>query len=260
MKYKTLPVKNVSRLMAATNALTNRASGLPGMGLIWGPTGYGKTTASAWMINQCNGVYIRAMRLWTPKSMLSSIAKEIEIDVKGYNNTDACLAIIQNLSISGRPLFIDEADYIVSKELLLDTLRDIHDFTSVPVILIGMHGIEKRIKNNAQFTGRIIQKVEFQGADYEDARLLADGLCEVSVADDLLTKLHKTASPKTASNQIVWGAEIRRLIVGLSKIEQFARSRGQSSIALSDWTRGDDFFVGAPVQPPKSKVTAIGAH
>ena len=71
MKYKILPTKNISRMRTAGDALLNRSPGMPGMGLIWAPTGYCKTTAATWFINQVNGVYVRALRLWSPKAMLT---------------------------------------------------------------------------------------------------------------------------------------------------------------------------------------------
>lgn len=243
MRYRTIPVKNIARLREAGDALINRTPGMPGMGLIWGPTGYGKTTAVTWFINQCHGVYIRAMRLWSPKSMLTAIARELDLDIKAMNNGMLVEAIIQRLAESGRPLFIDEADYVVETRRLTDTLRDIHDLSTVPVILVGMHGIEKRIRNNEQFTGRISQWVNFEGIDRDDCRLLADGLSEVKIADDLLKHLHQEASPRSGSN----GAEVRRLVVGLGRIEQYARSRGLDAISESDWPHGDDFFLGSAV-------------
>jgi len=244
MRHRTLPVKNVNRLKAAGDALISRSLGMPGLGIVWGPTGYGKTTAVAWFVAQCHGVYVRALRLWSPKGMLSAIARELDIDVRKMNNGEMVDAIIRRLAETGRPLFLDEADYIIESRRLLDTLRDIHDMSTCPVILIGMHGIEKRIKGNEQFTGRIAQWVPFQGIDLEDARLLADGLCEVQVADDLLQALHAAASPKNGS-----GAEIRRLVVGLSHIEGHARRRGLQSMALDDWPKGADFFLGTPAAP-----------
>ena len=257
MQYRILPVKNVSRLKAAGDALINRAMGMPGMGLIWGPTGYGKTTAATWFINQCNGVYIRAMGLWSPKVMLTALARELDLDTKGMNNGEMVEAIIYRLAETGRPLFIDEADYIVESRRLTDTLRDIHDLSTVPVILIGMHGIEKRIRGNEQFTGRIAQWVAFQGADQEDARILADGLCEVEIRQDLLDALHSAATPKRNPEG---GAEIRRLVVGLGQIEYHARNRGLDRIALADWPEGRDFFLGqaattaAPTKAPVARL------
>lgn len=242
MRYKILPVQNVSRLREAGDALIKREPGLPGMGLIYGPTGYGKTTAVTWFINQCNGVFVRAMAIWSPKMMLQKIAFEMEIDVKGRNNGEMVEAIILRLAETGRPLFIDEADYIIESKRLTDTLRDIHDLSSSPVILIGMDGIEKRLKRNQQFTGRIAQWVRFEGVDFNDARLLADGLAEVTIKDDLLTLLHKKASPRGTA-----GAEVRRLVVGLGKIEQYAKSRGITTISANEWTKETEFFIGQAV-------------
>lgn len=245
MKSRIVPVKNVSRLKAAGDALIQRSYGMPGMGLIWGPTGYGKTTAATWFINQCHGVYVRAMRLWSPSGMLETVARELDLDVRGSNHKKI-ESIVQKLAETGRPLFVDEADYVVDRETLTDTLRDIHDLSTVPVILIGMHGIDRKIRANPQFTGRIAQWVGFSGADADDARLLADGLCEVKVAQDLLDTLHQEATPKRKDDA---GAEIRRLLVGLNQIEGYARVRGLDAIALADWPEGRSFFLGQAAAP-----------
>jgi DNA transposition AAA+ family ATPase len=254
MRYRVVPVKNVSRLITAGDALLNRATGLPGIGLIWGPTGYGKTTAAAWFVNQCHGVYVRAMRMWAPKTMLTSIARELDIDVQGLHNAEMVDHIIRRLADTGRPLFIDEADYVVELRRLTDTLRDIHDMSSSPIILIGMHGVQKKIRGNEQFTGRIAQWVEFAGADLNDAHLLANTLAEVKIENDLLARLHAAASPKGHAEA---GAEIRRFVVGLSQIEQYARARGMDRIGLAEWSRGDQFFIDSPVTPPLSSAPVI---
>ena len=243
MKSKTLPVKNVTRLKAAGDALLQRAPGMPGMGMIWGPTGYGKTTAAAWFVNQCHGVYVRARAVWSPKVMLETLARELELDGHNKNNGQLVELIVQRLAETGRPIFIDEADYVVERKMLVDTLRDIHDLSTVPVILIGMHGIEKRIRSNPQFTGRIAQWVAFEGLDMEDARMLADGLCEVGVAEDLLAMLHAAASPKGG------GAEVRRLLVGLGQIETYARRNGIDAMTAADWPKDRDFFLGSAPAP-----------
>ena len=242
MKSKTLPIKNVIRLRAAGDALITRPLGMPGMGLIMGPTGYGKTTAVVWYVNQVDGLCVRARAVWTPKAMLTLIAKELDVDGGSMTNTQLVDAIVNRLAETGRPLFIDEADYVVEKKLLTDTLRDIHDLSTVPVILVGMQGIDRRIRANPQFTGRIAQWVQFEGLDHEDARILADGLCEVGVEDDLLDALHKEASPKGQQNA---GAEVRRLVVGLGQIEFYARMRGKVSMSIADWPKGRSFFIGA---------------
>jgi DNA transposition AAA+ family ATPase len=219
--------------------------GLPGIGLVWGPTGYGKTTAVTWYVNQCHGVYVRAMATWSPNAMLRAILQELNLEPRG-SNALMVEAVIEGLAREDRPLFVDEADYVVERKLLTDTLRDVHDLSVVPVVLIGMHGIEKRIRSNPQFTGRVSQWVEFSGADLSDARLLANGLAEVAIDDALLGKLHAAASPKGKNAGA--GAEIRRMVVGLSQIEGYARACGLDALGVKDWPAGRDFFMGSPTR------------
>lgn len=248
MRHKIVPIKNVSRLLDASEALINRPIGMPGIGLMHGRSGFGKTTAATWMVNQCHGVYVRAIATSTPASMLSAIMRELDIEVRGSTNADKVEAIVHKLADTQRPLFIDEADYIVESKRLTETLRDIHDLSTMPVILIGMDSIKRKLQEREQFTGRIAQWVEFQPADIQDCRLLADGMCEVRVSDDLLERLHKAAS-----------GSVRLITVGLGRIEQFARARGLDSLCNAEWTGGEEFFIAKPIaNAPAGKVAKLG--
>lgn len=232
MKSKIIPISNVARLSEAGDALLQRAPGMPGMGLCHGPTGYGKTTAIAWLATRQHGVFVRALATSTPSSLLESICRELAI-MRRASNVATVEAIVEKLAETNRPLFLDEADYIVDQKRLVETLRDIHDLASVPVILIGMAGIQRKITERQQLSGRIAQWVEFQPATAADARMLASELAEVEVADDLVQQLHQASH-----------GSVRHIVVGLNRIEQFARSRGTARIAANDWPRGADFFLG----------------
>lgn len=240
MKTRVVPIKNIFAMREAADALLSRSQGMPGMGLIYGPTGYGKTTATTWLVNQVHGVYVRSMALWSPKTMLEAIARELDIDVRRLTLAGMAGSIVQRLAETGRPLFIDEADYLVDSKRLVDTLRDIHDMSTSPVVLIGMSGIDRKLRGHPQLTGRMAQWVEFSGMDAEDVRMLADGLCDVKLADDCLDELARRATPKEG------GAEIRRVVVGLGNVEQHARRKGLASVSLADLPKGFDFFLGTP--------------
>ncbi|WP_435100790.1 AAA family ATPase [Arhodomonas sp. AD133] len=250
MRHRIVPVKNVARLSEASDALIQRGLGMPGMGLIWGHTGYGKTTAATWLINRVNGVYVRPIATTTPSTFLGSILRELDQEPKG-SCAQMVERIVERLATSMRPLFVDEADYVADSKKLTETLRDIHDLSTVPVVLIGMAGIQRKLAQRQQLAGRIAQWVEFTAADLEDARALADGLCEVGVADDLLERLHRAS-----------GGEIRRITVGLGRIEQHAKARSLDVIGAADWTLGDEgfFLPRAGGDAPKragGKVAAI---
>ena len=95
-----------------------------------------------------------------------------------------------------------------------------------------MEGIQRKIQRRKQLAGRIAQWVEFQPADYDDTRELADRLCEVTVADDLLSELHKQSK-----------GTVRLIVVGLNQIEQFAKAEGLDSIAKKEWGNNKLFLA-----------------
>jgi hypothetical protein len=224
-------VKNVTMLATAADSLCTRSIGMPGIGLVWGPSGYGKSTATTWLYNRMNGIFIRAWPTWTPVSMLAALMHELSLKPLG-RTAPMIDAVVRKLSEDNRPVFIDEADYLADKPILLETLRSLHDVSSAPLILIGMRDFKQRVMGRDQLRGRISEFVEFQPADMEDARLLTDEICEKDVADDLLGELHKAAA-----------GEIRRMTVGLGRIESFAKKKNLRKVNSSEWG-GRPFFLG----------------
>lgn len=250
MKSKTVLIDNVARLHQAGEALQLRAFNMPGMGLIHGETGYGKSTAVAWFANRpsVNAVYVRALACWTPASMLEAILRKLGREPRG-----SCARmmgeIIEILALSQRPLFVDEADYLVESKRMTESLRDLHDMATVPVVLIGMGGIDQRLAHRKQLTGRIMQDVKFLPLSEPDAQKLATELAEVEIKPDLVAQLNRQAA-----------GSVRLLVVGLGRIEQIAKERGKASIGAADWGRREFFTGEAPdagkVQPIRAKDAA----
>ncbi|MNF74171.1 hypothetical protein D3C84_561980 [compost metagenome] len=115
---------------------------------------------------------------------------------------------------------------------LVETVRDIHDESGVPVILIGMNDIAKKLKRYPQFESRVMEWVEFKECTFADARQIADDMCEgFRVADDLLTELLTAAKN-----------EIRRVVTGLYQIESIAKSKDLNVMTKRDF--GGVFFLG----------------
>jgi DNA transposition AAA+ family ATPase len=246
MRYQIVQTENLVRLHEASTALLERPPGMPGMGIVHGDTGYGKSTACAWLNARVHGIYVRARALSTPSSFLGSILREL--DVAPANSCAAQVdQIVERLAMSRRPLLIDEADYVAQQVRLTETLRDIHDLSTVPVILIGMAGLTRSLDRRRQLSGRLAQSVEFAGMDADDARLVADTLCEVHVADDLLEDLRAKAA-----------GEIRRVVVGLSRIEQRAKQQNADSLDLRGWGKSG-YFEGrvAAARPAASSTGRV---
>ncbi len=244
MRYEIVPVKNVARLAEAGNALIQRPPGMPGMGLIHAPTGFGKSTASTWFVVRCHGVFVRALQTSSPMSLLGSIRRELDIEPRG-SCADTVGQIVVKLAETRRPLFIDEANYVVENKRLINTLRDIHDLSTVPVILIGKPDMPRKIAADEQLAGRIAQRVEFFPLDMDDATLMAERLCEVKVERELIERIHDAA-----------GGSVRLIVVGLGAVESWAKTRGpggggKKEVLSRDWPKDRDFFLsplrrGAP--------------
>jgi hypothetical protein len=233
MRYAVAHVKNISLLSDAGEALIRRAPGVPGIAVIWADTGAGKTTAAAWFANRVNAVYVRALATWTPSSMLGAILRELDVDPLS-RCSDMVNKIAEELALKGRPLFVDEADHVISSKRLVETLRDLHDLSSSPLLLIGMADFMRQVKLREQLAGRVAQWVHFQPASLADARTLADAVCEVEISDDLLERLRSVAR-----------GSMRGLTVGLYKIEAFAKRTGKARVTAKDWGNRELTFTQA---------------
>lgn len=247
MKPVVAPVKNVENLMVAYRSLADRDPSVPGMGLVFGFTGAGKTTAIAWLQGRASGIYVRAWAIWTPSAMLDAILGELKPKAKSLSRAahlgdkplnravDKVRHIIEYLRDEEIPLFVDEADYLLTDIKMLEALRDIHDETQVPVILIGVAGLERKLVHRQQLSRRISQWVEFQPADPEDARVLADSTCEVKVADDLVEKVHQAAK-----------GSMGLMTVALARIEAYAKAQGWPDIDGPHWGNRPMFLANPP--------------
>jgi len=232
MKAVVAPVKNVIATQTAFDSLCTRSYGVPGIGLIHGPTGFGKTTAVAYLFNQVNGVLVRARANDTPSSLLGRIVSELGSQPCG-RNAKMVDYIIEQMSMHERPLFIDEADYLMDDNKLIDTMRDLYDATEVPVVLIGMDQIARRISTRKQFFNRISEWIEFRAADLDDVQTMANAMLEFSiqVEPELLEQLRQSA-----------GGEMRRITIGLSQIEKLAIANELDYVTQQHW--GDMPFHG----------------
>jgi DNA transposition AAA+ family ATPase len=226
MQHVVVPTASVTALTDAFGVLNAMAFGVPRIALVYGQAGYGKTTGVSWLSIRQNGVFLTASPVWTPNSMLSSIAREVGREV-GRDNQKLMDEIVQALNITRRPLFLDDIDHIFEcnqPRKLFETLRYLHDSANIPLFLVGMDRIGHKISRWEQLSSRVAQEVRFQPLNLEDAEKIAVKCCEVSLAGDLVAELHNKS-----------GGSCRRMIVGLARIEAYAKGQGLKEISLPQW-------------------------
>jgi hypothetical protein len=91
--------------------------------------------------------------------------------------------------------------------------------------------------------------VELAPADLVDCRLLATELAEVRIADDLVLRLHEQTN-----------GSLREIVVGLSRVEQFAKARGIGSVNAGQWGTRPFTLSGVLKAAPQAAAPAAGAR
>lgn len=232
-------LKNVATFMAMTQKLIDRDPLLPGIGVCSSPSGFGKTFASIFAQNKTNAIRVEVGDTWTRKTLLQNILKEMgePPERKRASIADLAARVIVGLGNEpGRPLIVDEADKLVDKNMI-ETVRELHEHSGAPVILIGEERLPGKLLNVERVHNRVLHWMQAQPCDIEDVKTLARAFApKIVIADDLLEAI-RSASVGRA----------RRIVVNVANVAEFCRNKGMLQIDAQKW-RGD-FYTGEPPAP-----------
>lgn len=196
----------------------------PRFGLFYGFSGYGKTTACAFAASQTQSAYIAAQSVWTSRTLLQAIARELGIAQPGKTSQEMLEKIVDQLNADPQALIIDEMDHIVSKRFV-EILRDIHDATRSAILMIGEEALPQKLKAWERFDNRILIATAAQPCDAEDTLKLRDHYCtRVHIADDLALAFQEACKGIT-----------RRITTNLSEAQRIGIEAGVNEIDLEWW-------------------------
>lgn len=235
------PLTNVSAMVELIQRVKNRRPGLPGMATFHGFSGYGKTWAAIFAANKARAYHVQVKSVWTRGKLCQSILVEMGVRPEG-TLSDMMDQIGEQLSLSQRPLIIDEADFLVSKGMI-EVVRDIHESSQAAIILIGEERLPEKLKRWERVHGRMLDWVAAQPASLTDAghlaKLYAPGIL---IADDLMAALHEASA-----------GSIRRIGVNLDRVREHVSAKAlptDAQITLAQF--GRNFFTGSAPAARKS--------
>lgn len=231
MRHLIAETRNIATLAGVARKIRARPADLPGIVAIVGHPGVGKTQACVWLRDRTDAVFLRAKSVWTVRSLIDDMARELRVDASGRRGV-VYDRVIEALAISARPVIVDEADYLLSASALLDAVRDIHDLAQTPLFVVGMERFLAKAQRHEQFASRIAEAVRFEWADLADARAVAETCCDVAFGDDLLERMVRATK-----------GSLRRIKVALLQVEMWADAEGLSRVTTADW--GDRPFESA---------------
>lgn len=225
------PLRNVVALVTLVDRVLNRSHNLPGMATFYGPSGFGKTSAAIYSTIKFQAITVQVKSVWTKKTLCEAVLSEIGMAPEPTISRMVD-QISQHLALTGAPLLIDEADYLV-KRGMIEIVRDIYEGSGSPVVLIGEEVLPQKLRVWERVHGRILDWVAAQPGDLSDvghlARIYAPGL---ELSPDLRAKLLQASH-----------GSIRRICVNLDRIREHAVVRGLTKVSLADWS-GQSFFTG----------------
>ncbi|PAF51313.1 hypothetical protein BKH44_06255 [Helicobacter sp. 13S00477-4] len=143
------------------------------MGLIYGAPGTGKSIiAKEYAKSHPNAILIEATLHTTAKTLLGILCEKLRIEKS--KSLDECVrAIAKEFAKRDAVLLIDEGEHLPLRAL--EDLRRIHDFSQIPIVLIGTHILMRNLlgKNGelAQLSSRIGSKWEMEGLSDEECSL-----------------------------------------------------------------------------------------
>ena len=204
----TAPINNVSLCGVALARVMDRAQHLPGIAAFFGPAGWGKSTAACYWANKKRAYFVQVKSSWTRKAFLLAILKEMGMQPARtlYEMSDQ---VAEQLALSGRPLIIDEADYLIENNGV-ELVRDLHESSNAAILLLGEERLPDKLKKWERFHRRVLVWMRAQPANIDDAEHLARLYCrDVEISQDLLQKLVKLSH-----------GSVGRIAVNIEKIRE----------------------------------------
>ena len=147
-------ISNVENASIAMERLLNRKPGSPGLGVLYGFAGDGKTIASNYVCNLYRGYYVQVRSAWTRKVLLEKILAEMGVAKASGTLSQLLDQVAEQLAASGRPLVIDEADHAIKSDALVELIRDIHDAAgNAAILLVGEEQMPQKLGAGSACTG-----------------------------------------------------------------------------------------------------------
>lgn len=229
-------IQNLALVRTALEKLTSRTDGIPGLGCLYGPAGWGKTTAMVAVMNATRAYYVQMRSAWGRKALLEKVLIEMGFKPRG-TITQMLDEICGQLGRSGRPLMIDEFDFALRGDAMVELVRDIYEGSQAVIVLAGEELLPRKLARWERFHSRVATWLPAQPVSLADAKLLAPIYCDTPCADDYLAMLVTRAA-----------GSVRRVCVNLAVAAETASLEGWRKIDLATWQDRPVYTGQAPAR------------
>lgn len=218
MKQQFVITKNVQRTYQLADKLMEKGNGTPGLGLLYGTPGLGKTEAAIHMHVQRNYIYLRSKTAWTIRWFLNDLLHELN-EKEESRTKRAYDRLVEVLTIEPKLVIIDEVDHMLHDSKVIETMRDLHDETGNCFLLIGMQDAERKLKGFPHLYSRFADVVKVQPIDPAEILAISDKLSDVPMSETAAERLFEVTK-----------GEFRNIITWLYSLERKAKANSMEVI------------------------------
>jgi len=211
MRKVFVKTQNVKNFIALINSLQAKAEGVSRMALVYGEPGLGKSCTALWLASQNDAIYIRSANLMTGRWFLEELTEELD-EIPRYWTSDLFKQCVNKLLEKPQLIIIDEIDYLASDQKTIETIRDIHDKTNVPIIFVGMSLAQKKLQRYRHLYDRLSEIIQFKAFSQNDVKEIVTQLCEVEITESTVGLIHNQAN------------RFRQIVRLITKIEAVAQT------------------------------------
>lgn len=232
---QTAQIHNLELARTAAERLVSRHAALPGIAVMYGPSGYGKTTAATAVANENRSYFVQMRSAWSRKTLLQKILTEMSIKPMG-TIPEMLDQVSAQLASSGRLLIIDEFDYCAKNDTMIELVRDIYEGSQSTLLVLGEEQLPHKLKRWERFHSRVLSWIPAQPVSLADAAALMRIYCPgIAVAEDLLAHL-----------VAISGGSVRRVSVNLAGVADQAAMEGWDSVGMDTWGNRPLYTGDAP--------------
>lgn len=194
IRTKFLQVANVRNLTTALSQLRTRDPGVPGLAVMHGPPGRGKTQSAIWYAANKGARYLEANPAWSMRWMMNDlylVVKGLRRGPRIGTTQRAYDMTVDLLEQDPAPILIDEADRLCRDIKLLEMIRHLHDRTGVPIVFVGTDILTGKLAQHDRFWRRVTQVIPFRPLSIDEIRMAARELAGISLGQEAVAELAK---------------------------------------------------------------------
>ena len=234
MKNVFAVTDNVELFMSLADSLENRRAFMPGLGLVFGEPGLGKSTTANWYCDQIavkkgnerKPIFIRVLANDTPRKFLARLVMELG-QAPEYSAIDIYLQAEAILREIPRLLIVDEVEKLMRDWRGIETLRDLTDQTGIPIIMIGEEGVVNKLARFKRINYRMKAHImRFKSLSEADLARFAKQVCEVDMDGSAVKQIYE-----------ITGGRIGDVLPELYKAEKIAKANDLKMIKGSHLIR-----------------------